>query len=70
MIIAMKTLGPETSFFIYLGAMICFIIAAIGADWRLGRLGRQGVAPRLVLVPLGLALFVFPFMWNSAAVAF
>ncbi len=58
-------MSPETSFFFYLAAIICFVIAAIGADWRFGRLGRQGVAPRLVLVPLGLALFVVPFMWTA-----
>ncbi len=70
MIIAAKMLGPETSFFVYLGAMICFVIAALGADWRFGRLGRQGIAPRLVLVPLGLALFVFPNVWNAGVAAF
>lgn len=62
-------LSPETSFFIYLASIICFVIAAMGADWRFGRLGRRGVAPRIVLVPVGLALFVFPFMWNAAKAA-
>lgn len=65
-----QTLGPETSFFVYLSSMICFLVAAVGADWRFGRLGRQGIAPRLVLVPLGLALFVFPFVWNAGKAAF
>ncbi len=62
-------MSPETSFFFYLAAIICFVIAAIGADWRFGRLGRQGVAPRLVLVPLGLALFVVPIMWGAGKAA-
>ncbi|HEX2042067.1 MAG TPA: hypothetical protein VHF24_05450 [Acidimicrobiales bacterium] len=63
-------MSDETSFFFYLGAVICFVIAAAGADWRFGRLGRRGVAPRLVLVPLGLALFVFPTMWDTGVAAF
>ncbi|MGI9080369.1 MAG: hypothetical protein ACR2GF_06090 [Acidimicrobiales bacterium] len=46
------------------------MIAALGADWRFGRLGRQGIAPRLVLVPLGLALYVFPLMWTTGKIAF
>ncbi len=63
-------MSPKTSFFFYLGAVICFVIAAAGQDWRFGRLGRRGIAPRLVLVPLGLALFVFPTMWNTGVAAF
>ncbi len=63
-------MSDETKFFFYLGAVICFVIAAAGADWRFGRLGRRGVAPRLVLVPLGLALFVFPTMWDTGVAAF
>ncbi len=63
-------MSDKTSFFFYLGAVICFVIAAAGADWRFGRLGRRGIAPRLVLVPLGLALFVFPTMWDTGGAAF
>ncbi|MDQ6796854.1 MAG: hypothetical protein M3011_02305 [Actinomycetota bacterium] len=63
-------MSVETTFFFYLASVICFVIAAIGADWRFGRLGRQGIAPRLVLVPLGLALYVFPAMWTAGKVAF
>jgi hypothetical protein len=63
-------LSPKTSFFFYLASVICFAIAAAGSEWRFGRLGRRGVAPRLVLVPLGLALFVFPIMWTTGKAAF
>lgn len=63
-------LSPETTFFIYLASMICFIVAAIGADWRFGARGRKGLAPRLVLLPLGLALFVLPLVWNYGKLAF
>jgi len=62
--------SAEVSFFFYLAAIICFVVAALGADWRFGRLGRQGIAPRLVLVPLGLALYVVPIMWTTGKVAF
>lgn len=63
-------MSPKADFFFFLAAVICFLIAAAGAEWRFGRLGRRGVAPRLVLVPLGLALFTIPFMmdaWDLAA---
>lgn len=63
-------MSPKTSFFFYLASVICFAIAAAGSEWRFGRLGRRGVAPRLVLVPLGLALFVFPIMWTTGKAAF
>jgi len=62
-------MSPETSFFYYLAAIICFLVAAIGAEWRFGRRGRQGLAPRLVLLPLGLALFVVPVMWTAGKAA-
>lgn len=63
-------MSPKTSFFFYLGAVICFAIAAAGANWRFGRLGRRGVAPALSLVPLGLALWLFPTMWDTGKAAF
>ena len=61
---------PEVSFFFFLGALICFILAAAGEGWRYGSRGRQGLAPRVVLVPLGLALWVFPTMWDAGVAAF
>jgi hypothetical protein len=57
--------SAEARFFFFLASVICFVIAAAGEGWRFGRLGRRGLAPRLVLLPLGLALFVIPFMWDA-----
>ena len=62
-------MSAKTDFFFLLAAVICFLVAAAGAEWRFGRQGRRGVAPRLVLVPLGLALFVIPILmdtWDAA----
>ena len=63
-------LDAKAQFFFYLASVICFVVAAAGEAWRFGRLGRRGLAPRLLLVPLGLALFVFPTMWNTGQAAF
>jgi hypothetical protein len=60
----------EVKFFFYLGAVICFVLAALGEGWRYGGRGRRGLAPRLVLLPLGLALFAFPTMWDTGVAAF
>ena len=63
-------MDPEVRFFFYLAAVICFVIAAAGEGWRYGTRGRKGLAPRLVLVPLGLALWLFPTMWDAGVAAF
>ena len=55
-------------FVFYLAAVICFLLAAFGAD--LGRMGRPGVASRLSLLPLGLALYIFPQLWDIGELAF
>ncbi len=55
-------------FVFYLAAVICFLLAAFGAD--LGRMGRPGMASRLSLLPLGLALFLIPTLWDTAELAF
>jgi hypothetical protein len=60
----------EVSFFFYLGAVLCFALAAAGEAWRYGGRGRRGLAPRLALIPLGLALWVFPLMWTTGVAAF
>jgi hypothetical protein len=60
----------EVKFFFYLGAVICFVLAALGEGWRYGGRGRRGLAPQLLLLPLGLALFAFPTMWDTGVAAF
>ena len=63
-------MDPEVSFFFYLAAVICFILAAAGEAWRYGSRGRKGLASRLALVPLGLALATFPIMWTAGQAVF
>ncbi len=63
-------MDEEVQFFFYLAAVICFLVAAAGEGWRFGGRGRRGLAPRLVLLPLGLALWLFPTMWNTGQAAF
>ena len=58
-------MDPKIQFFFYLASLLCFVVAAAGESWRYGSRGRRGLPPRVVLVPLGLALFAFPFMWNA-----
>ena len=41
----------------------------MGPSWKHGMRTRSGGTPTLVLVPLGLALFVFPIMWTTATAA-
>ena len=60
----------KVKFFFFLGSVICFGLATAGSGWRFGRLGRQGLAPQLALEPLGLFLFVFPFLWDAGVLAF
>jgi hypothetical protein len=60
----------EVRFFFYLGAVICLVLAALGEGWRFGGRGRRGLAPRLALVPLGLALWLFPTLWDTGVAAF
>jgi len=63
-------MSEKTSFWFYLAAVICFVVAAAGEGWRFGRLGRRGLAPRVVLIPLGLALWLFPLLWTTGKAAF
>jgi hypothetical protein len=60
-------MDPEISFFFYLAAIICFVIAAIGDAWKYGGRTRRGGKPALALIPLGLALALFPTMWDTAS---
>lgn len=61
---------PEVSFFLYLGALICFVLAAVGDNWRYGARTRKGLAPTLTLLPLGLALAILPTLWTAGEAAF
>lgn len=63
-------MSTEVTFWFYLAAVVCFVVAAAGEGWRYGRLGRRGIAPRVVLVPLGLALWLFPTLWTTGQAAF
>ena len=63
-------IGPKGVFFFYLAAVICFVLAAIGEPRVMGRLGRPGIGAGIGFVPLGLALFLFPQMWNLGHAAF
>lgn len=63
-------MDPTLTFLFYLAAIVCFGIAAFApAGPGLGRTGR-GVGARVGLVPLGLALWLFPTMWATASAAF
>ena len=55
-------MSVEIKFLFYLAAVICFVLAALPA-------GRPGLS-RVGLTPLGLALFVFPTLWDTGAAAF
>lgn len=63
-------LDEKAQFFFYLAAVLCFLVAAAGEGWKHGRRTRLGLAPQLVLLPLGLALWLFPTMWNTGYAAF
>lgn len=62
-------MDPEISFFFYLGAVICFVLAAMGEAWRYGGRTRKGMKPSLALLPLGLALAFIPIMWDTGVAA-
>ena len=63
-------MDPEVSFFFYLGAVVCFVLAALGEGWRFGARTRAGLRPTIALLPLGLALAFFPIMWDAGEAAF
>lgn len=66
----MEGMDPEVAFFFYLGAVVCFVLAAIGESWKYGARTRKGLKPTLALLPLGLALAFFPTMWDAGVNAF
>lgn len=55
-------MSVEIRFFFYLAAVVCFVVAALPS-------GSKAVAG-LSLTPLGLALFVFPTLWDAGQAAF
>jgi hypothetical protein len=59
-------MDPKVSFFFYLAALVCFVVATLGDGWQYGARTRKGGTPLLVLLPLGLALAVIPSMWSAA----
>lgn len=58
-------LDPKIVFLFYAAAVICFALAAAGTVGS-----SRGALSRVSLVPLGLALYVFPQMWNAGAAGF
>jgi hypothetical protein len=63
-------MSPKTAFFFYLAGFICFVLAAAGEGWKFGMRGRRGLAPSIALLPLGLALWIFPLLYDTGKVAF
>jgi len=63
-------MDADISFWFYLAALVCFVLAAVGEGWRFGARTRAGLKPSLALMPLGLALAVFPTMWTVGVAAF
>jgi hypothetical protein len=61
----LAVLGAEATAVFYIAAFVCFIMAAFtfgfAGNWRGGSIG---------LVALGLALWIFPLMWNTVDQAF
>lgn len=55
-------------FLFYLAAVVCFVLAALQSSGRPGL--SRGALSRIALVPLGLALYVFPQMWNAGVAGF
>ncbi|HWH35792.1 MAG TPA: hypothetical protein VNT56_10805 [Acidimicrobiales bacterium] len=58
-------MDPKLSFLFYLAAFICFVLAALAPGALAGRAGRS-----VSLLPLGLALWLFPTLWTTGTGAF
>jgi len=63
-------IDQKAQFFFYVAAVLCFLLASAGEAWKFGGRTRAGRAPALALLPLGLALWLFPVMWNTGYHAF
>lgn len=57
----------KLKFIFWLASVICLGLAAASPAMAARR---GGLAPRVALEPLGLLLFVFPFMWDAAVQGF
>jgi hypothetical protein len=55
--LGIEAMDPDIQGFLWLASVVTFILAFVA--WP--------ATGKFTLVPLGLALFVFPFMWNSFA---
>ena len=58
----------KIKFVFFLASVICLGVATAGSGLRLG--ARGAAVSRIAFEPLGLLLFVFPFMWDTGAAAF
>lgn len=56
-------MDPNIRFFFYLAAFIVFVFSFLG---RRVKLGRRSITE----VPLGLALWLFPLLWETGEAAF
>jgi hypothetical protein len=63
-------MSDEVRFWVYLGAIACFLIAALGETWRYGMRTRRGLKPLIAAMPLGLAVALLPTLWDVAERAF
>jgi len=54
---------PKIKFFFYLAALIVFLFSTLGRGFKLGGRG-------ITEVPLGLALWLFPTLWEVGEAAF
>ncbi|MET1049781.1 MAG: hypothetical protein ABWZ55_09135 [Acidimicrobiales bacterium] len=63
-------MDADVKFWFYLAAVVCFVLASVGEAWKFGGRTRRGLKPAIALMPLGLALFVFPTMWDVGVEAF
>ena len=52
-------MSPKLEFLCFLGAAVCFVLAALGGT-------KRGTATQpAVLVPLGLFFWILPTLWNA-----
>lgn len=57
-------------FWVYIAAIACFLIAALGETWRYGSRSRRGLKPLIAAMPLGLAVALLPTVWDLGKTVF